>query len=101
MYLTSIIIPLASSLCTGLLGRKIGGTGSNVISVLFIFMSMVIIILICYEVVFSQSTVYVVLWNWMESDTLSINWSFHFDPMTVMMLIVVSQISFVVHVYST
>lgn len=37
----------------------------------------------------------------MESDTLSINWSFHFDPITVMMLIVVSQISFVVHVYST
>lgn len=73
MYITSIFIPLASSLCTGLLGRKIGLTGSHVISVLFIFMSMVIIILICYEVVLSQSTVYVVLWNWMESDTLSIN----------------------------
>ncbi len=73
MYLTSIFIPLASSLCTGLIGRKIGVSGSNVISVLFIFTSIIIIILISYEVVFSQSTVFVVLWNWMESDTLSVN----------------------------
>lgn len=73
MYLTSIFIPLASSLCTGILGRKIGVTGSNVVSVVFIFISIVIIIVICYEVVFSQSTVYVVLWNWIESDTLSVN----------------------------
>lgn len=73
MYLTSIFIPLASSLCTGILGRKIGCTGSNMISVVFIFISMVIMMLICYEVVFSQSTVYVVIWNWVESDTLSIN----------------------------
>jgi len=58
-----MFIPLASSVCTGILGRKIGGTGSNVVSVLFIFISIVIIIVICYEVVFSQSTVYVVLWN--------------------------------------
>lgn len=101
MYLTSIFIPLASSLCTGLLGRKVGVSGSKLISVLFIFISMVIIILMCYEVVFCQSTVYVVLWNWMETDTLGINWSFHFDQITVIMLIVVSQISFVVHLYST
>lgn len=73
MYLTSIFIPIVSSLCTGILGRKVGVSGSNVISVLFIFISMVIIILICYEVVFCQSTVHVVLWNWIESDTLSIN----------------------------
>lgn len=73
MYLTSIFIPLASSLCTGFLGRKIGVSGSNVISVLFIFTSIMIIILISYEVVFSQSTVFVVLWNWIESDTLSVN----------------------------
>nr|YP_003795698.1 NADH dehydrogenase subunit 5 [Phakopsora meibomiae]ACT36180.1 NADH dehydrogenase subunit 5 [Phakopsora meibomiae] len=101
MYITSIFIPLASSLCTGILGRKIGVTGSNVVSVVYIFISIVIIIVISYEVVFSQSTVNVELWNWIESDTLSVNWSFHFDPITVVILIVVSQISFVVHVYST
>lgn len=61
MYLLSIFFPIASSLCSGFLGRKIGVSGSNVISVIFIFISMVIIILISYEVVFSQSTVHVVL----------------------------------------
>lgn len=73
MYITSIFIPLISSLCTGLLGRKIGVTGAKVVSVLYMFISMIMMMVICYEVVFSQSTVYVELWNWMESDTLSIH----------------------------
>jgi NADH-ubiquinone oxidoreductase chain 5 len=50
MYLTIIIFPLLGSLISGLLGRKIGANGSQLISCTCLFLSAVLSTLAFYEV---------------------------------------------------
>jgi proton-translocating NADH-quinone oxidoreductase chain L len=54
-----------------------------------------------YEVGFSGSPCYVKLLTWFNSEYLCADWGFQFDSLTVVMLIVVTFISSLVHLYST
>lgn len=54
-----------------------------------------------YEVCCSGSSVTIEIMRWIESDYLNIKWEFLFDSLTVSMLIIVTSISSLVHLYST
>ena len=49
MYLTIIILPLLGSLVSGLLGRKIGVTGSHVITSTCLILSSILATVAYYE----------------------------------------------------
>lgn len=100
MYLTVMVLPLLSGIVVGLLGRKIGVQGTYNISVSSIFLATLLGYLCFYEVVFCQSPVSIHLCSWIESDSLSLDWEFYFDELTVSMLLPVLTISFLVHLYS-
>lgn len=53
------------------------------------------------KLLFLDCCVYIKLATWMSSDVLQIDWGFMFDSLTVSMCVVVTFISFLVHVYST
>ena len=54
-----------------------------------------------YEVGLAGSSTYLSLMTWLESDSFHVDWAFYFDSLTVFMLIVVTFISTLVHLYST
>jgi len=101
MYLTSVFLPLASSLTSGLFGRKIGTSGSHIISCTMIFTCLVLCLLIAYEVILCQSPCSLELFTWISTDQLSVIIGIHFDSISVLMIVVVSMISSIVHLYST
>lgn len=100
MYLTIIILPLLGSLVSGLLGRKIGVTGSHIITCTCLILSSVLASIAFYEVGICNSPLTINILSWIESDYMSINWEFLFDSLTVSMLIPVLYISSLVHIYS-
>ena len=87
MYLSILIFPLLGSFVSGLLGRKIGVTGSHLVTCTCLLISSVLATFAFYEVGLCASPVSVNLGNWMDSELLSIQWEFLFDQLTVSMFI--------------
>ena len=101
MYLSILIFPLLGSFVSGLLGRKIGVTGSHLVTCTCLLISSVLATFAFYEVGLCASPVSVNLGNWMDSELLSIQWEFLFDQLTVSMFIPVLYISSLIHIFST
>jgi len=100
MYLSIIILPLLASLCSGLLGRKIGTTGSQIISCSSLLISSILITIAFYEVGICGSSVKIDLISWLDIDLLSISWCFYFDQLTVSLGLAVLYCSTLIHIYS-
>lgn len=100
MYLLLIVLSLAGSIFAGLLGRQLGSYGSAFITTSCLFLSFLISLFIFYEVSFMNSWTHIMLTTWVESETLNIYWGFTFDNLTSVMCVVVTFISFLVHLYS-
>jgi NADH-ubiquinone oxidoreductase chain 5 len=54
MYITLIILPLIGSLISGFLGRKIGTSGSQLITCVSIFITTILSIFVFFEVGFNN-----------------------------------------------
>lgn len=100
MYLTILLLPLLGSIVSGLLGRKIGTTGSHLFTVSCLILSSLLASVAFYEVILSGSPVQIYLTSWVDSEILNISWEFLFDSLSVAMLIPVLFISTLVHLFS-
>jgi NADH-ubiquinone oxidoreductase chain 5 len=100
MYLSIIILPLLGSLVSGLLGRKIGVTGSHFITCTCLILSSLLMTIAFYEVGLSRSPVHINLGSWIESEIMSISWEFSFDQLTVSLGLAVLYCSSLIHLYS-
>ena len=100
MYLAVIVLPLLSSIVSGLFGRKVGVSGSHVIACLSILLTTLLAIVAFIEVGVNNIPVYLNLFRWIDSESLNISWGFVFDTLTVSMLIPVLIVSLLVHIYS-
>lgn len=100
MYLLVLFFPFIGALITGLLGRYIGRSGSLIITTSCLFFSFIISLFIFFEVGLSNSICLIKLTSWFNIGILNVSWGFLFDSLTSFMLIIVTLISFLVHLYS-
>jgi NADH-ubiquinone oxidoreductase chain 5 len=101
MYLSILILPLLGSFVSGFMGRKIGVTGSHLLTCTCLILSSVLATIAFYEVGICGSPVSINLLSWIDSEFMSITWEFLFDQLTVSMLIPVLYISSLIHIFST
>lgn len=100
MLILIVLLPLLGFLSGALFGRYLGKTvcytttGSVLLSLLFSFN-------LFYDVLANGVSYKLNAMPWIVVDTLNIDWSFYFDSLTSVMLIVVTFISTLVHLYST
>ena len=100
MYLALIILPLLGSIVSGFLGRKVGVSGSQLITSSLIFTITIIAIIIFNEITINETFVSIFTIRWIDTEWLNVLWGFNFDSLTSSMLIPVLIISFLVHIYS-
>src|SRR6266704_4221904 len=100
MYLSIIILPLLSSLVSGFLGRKIGVTGSQLITCSSLIITSILITIAFYEIGICGSPVNIDILNWLNIEILNISWSFYFDQLTVSLGLAVIYCSTLIHIYS-
>ena len=100
MYLLLIFLSAIGSCLSGLFGRYLGSRGSVIVTTSCLFVSFLISLFAFYEVALVGCCVYIKLATWISSGILNIDWGFMFDSLTVLMCIVVTFISFLVHLYS-
>jgi NADH-ubiquinone oxidoreductase chain 5 len=100
MYIPLIFLPLAGFCITGLFGRTIGPKGAAIVTTSCLVISLFLSFFAFYEVGLMGSPVYIQLATWVSSEVLLINWGFLFDSLTVVMCVVVTFVSSLVHLYS-
>jgi NADH-ubiquinone oxidoreductase chain 5 len=101
MYLLVLTLPILSTICAGLMGRWIGGRGAAILSTALIMLTFSISCFIFYEVALLKSVCLIELTPWIITETYNLKWGFLFDTLTAVMLIVITSISSLVHLYST
>ncbi|MCL4150531.1 UNVERIFIED_CONTAM: hypothetical protein GTU68_038557 [Idotea baltica] len=101
MFLSVLVFPLISSLLSGLFGRYLGAKGAGILSVSLIGFSFLSSLFIFYEVGLSGCVITYQFFDWFTVGCLKFSWGFLFDTVTSVMLLVVTSISFFVHLYST
>ena len=95
-----IFSPLLGFLIAGLIGRNIGDFASQLITCFLVFVSTVISFYYLYQFINGSDALNFVIFKWISSGDLNLNWSIYIDTLTAVMLVVVTSVSFLVHVYS-
>ena len=95
-----IFLPLISSIISGFFGNKIGERNSEILTSVFVSISSILSFFIFYKVLAYNYNNNVVVATWISSGSLNVNWSINVDALSSVMLVVVTLISAIVHVYS-
>lgn len=101
MYIVLVFLPLLGALSAGFFGRLMGNKGGVVVTTLSVFITFLLSLFSFYEVGLCGNPTYIKLAPWISLGMFEVNWGFCFDSLTVVMLIVVTSISTLVHLYSS
>jgi proton-translocating NADH-quinone oxidoreductase chain L len=100
MYLLLIFLPLLSSFFAGMFGRFLGFRGAVLITTGCVLLSTVLSVVAFYEVALCSSPCSIEYSPWFVCELFDATWGFYFDSLTVVMLLVITSISTLVHIYS-
>ena len=100
MEILILALPLLASIISGFFGKYIGDRNSEIVTSLLVSISAILSILVLYEVIFNQFEDNIIIATWINSGTLNVNWSMKIDPLSSIMLVVVTLVSSLVHIYS-
>jgi NADH-quinone oxidoreductase subunit L len=100
MELSIITLPLIASIISGFFVKYIGDRNSEIVTSLLVSISAILSIIVFYHVVFNQYENNIIIATWINSGTLDVNWSMKIDSLSSVMLVVVTSVSALVHIYS-
>ena len=100
MEISIIALPLIASIISGFFGKFIGDRNSEIITSLLVSISAIFSSLVLYEVIVNQYQENIIIATWINSGSLEVNWSMMIDPLSSVMLVVVTSVSALVHIYS-
>jgi proton-translocating NADH-quinone oxidoreductase chain L len=100
MRILILFFPLFGFLSGILFGRFLG-KGVSLCTTFLVFISFLISSFSLYNNIQTGDSIKIILGSWISSDSLNVEWSFLFDSLTNIMLVVVTFISCLVHLYST
>jgi NADH-quinone oxidoreductase subunit L len=100
-YLTIVLAPLAAAIVAGLAGKKIGRAGAHWITILAVGLSFVLSAYVLKEMFWGGAGVEnVSVYTWAVTDGLRMEVGFLVDRLTALMMVVVTFVSLMVHVYT-
>ena len=100
MELSILFLPLIASIISGFFGRYIGDRNSEIVTSALVSISAIFSIIVLYQVIVNQYEENIVIATWINSGSLDVNWSMLIDPLSAVMLVVVTSVSALVHIYS-
>jgi NADH-quinone oxidoreductase subunit L len=101
IYLTIVLAPLLAALAAGLGGRLIGRSGAHSVTILGVGLSLVLSLVVLREQLApgaqpSNESIY----TWLVTDGVRMEVGFLVDRLTALMMVVVTFVSLMVHVYT-
>jgi len=100
MYLLLVFLPFFGFLLVTIFGRFFGYRGAPLIASTAVIASSILSFFALYEVGICGSPCYIQLLPWFQTEMFVASWGFLFDSLTVIMCVVVTFVSSLVHIYS-
>ena len=95
-----IFLPVVGAIISGFFGKLLGSRNSEILTSLFVSISSIFSFLIFYKVFNAGYTNNLEILTWINSGSFNVNWSIKIDALSSVMLVVVTLVSSVVHIYS-
>ncbi len=99
LYLLVPLAPLAGAIIAGLFGKALGRTWTHRITILLVTVSF-IASLVIFRDVLAGNTFNGAIYTWMTSGSTSFEVGFLIDRLTVVMMLVVTFVALMVHIYT-
>jgi NADH-quinone oxidoreductase subunit L len=101
IYLTIALSPLVGAILAGFFGTMLGKTATHMLTILGVLISTVLSLYVFNYHVLEQGEVFNQnLYTWMQINNLNVSVGFLIDNLTAVMLVVVSFVSLMVHIYT-
>lgn len=101
LCLTIVLAPLLASVVTGLFGRIIGRSAAHWLTIIGVTISFLLSLVVFKQVIFDQiSHTSIDIYQWLSLGDFDFKIGFLIDPLTVTMMVVVTFVSLMVHVYT-
>ena len=100
MDVIAVFAPLLGAAIAGLFGSRIGDRGAQLLTCGLMLLSGFFSILIFKTVVVDGETWTTEIFTWIDSGTFEVSWALRIDTLSAVMLLVVSNISALIHIYS-
>jgi NADH-quinone oxidoreductase subunit L len=101
IYLTIAFAPLAAAVIAGLFGKSIGRAGAHSVTILGVGVSCVLSFYVLYQILFNgQAPFNGPVYTWLSSDGVTMQVGFLIDRLSAMMMVVVTFVSLMVHIYT-
>ena len=100
IYTAIVFLPLLGALIAGFFGRALGDRPSEIITTVFLGAAAVLSWTVFAQAGFGHETHKIQLMRWVTSGELDTSWSLRIDTLTAVMLVVVTTVSALVHLYS-
>ena len=99
MEYAAIFLPLIGSIVS-YFGKRLGNLFSQIFSCLMVTISAILSFFIFYDGIINDNYGNYLIFEWINSGNLNVNWSIKIDPLSSIMIMVVTSVSALVHIYS-
>ena len=101
IYILIVLAPLLGSILAGLFGNRIGRAGAHWSAILGVAVSFILSVVVFKDIVIDNNAPFnETIYTWMVSDGIQFEIGFLIDRLTVVMLMVVTFVSLMVHIYT-
>src|SRR4249919_1527296 len=100
MYQAIVFLPLIGAIIAGFFGRLMGARASEVITTSLVLVTMTLSWFALYQVGMEGHEARIELFRFIDSGELQTSWALRIDTLTAVMLVVVTTVSGLVHLYS-
>ena len=101
IYLTIALAPLVGAIVAGLFGRKIGRAGAHSVTIAGVAISFLLSLVAFKHIVIDGNPAFNgAVYTWLVSDGLTLEIGFLIDRLTTLMMMVVTFVSLMVHIYT-
>ena len=100
MEFAIVFLPLMASIISGFFGRKLGDKYCQILASSLIAVSGILSISIFYQVTKLGYESNKFIFNWISSGNFQADWSIYIDPLSSVMLVIVTIISAIIHFFS-
>jgi len=100
LLVSIVLAPLFGSIIAGLFGNKIGRVWSHRAAIAGVAIAFVLSAWVLKLVVVDGQTYNAQVYQWLQAGSLSLEVGFLIDPLTAMMMVVVTFVSLMVHIYT-
>ncbi|WP_455372369.1 NADH-quinone oxidoreductase subunit L [Limibacillus halophilus] len=96
-----VFLPLLGAIIAGFFGKKIGDRGAQIVTCSFLVIAAVLSCISFASIGFGEEKQKVIeLFTWFDSGAFEASWALRIDTLSAVMLVVVTVVSAMVHIYS-